>query len=85
MVEQENGCSKLNEIKLKDMKKLNGVVETHYGNGQLQSRANYKDDTLDCLCEAWHDNGQPWKRENYKDGELDRFIDWWHDGQLKNQ
>ena len=22
---------------------INGVVETHYGNGQLQSRENYKD------------------------------------------
>ena len=24
------------------MEKLNGVVETHYDNGQLQSRATYK-------------------------------------------
>lgn len=29
------------------MKKKNDVVETHYGNGQLQSRANYKDGKLD--------------------------------------
>ena len=26
------------------MEKLNGVVETHYDNGQLESRANYKND-----------------------------------------
>ena len=25
------------------MEKLNGVVETHYGNGQLESRVNFKD------------------------------------------
>ena len=47
MQKQENGCSKLNEIKLKDMEKKNGVVETHYGNGQLKSRANYKDGVAD--------------------------------------
>ena len=26
------------------MEKLNGVVETYYENGQLESRATYKDD-----------------------------------------
>ena len=25
------------------MEKLNGVVETHYENGQLKERANYKE------------------------------------------
>ena len=29
------------------MKKLNGVVETHYGNGQLESRVNFKDGVVD--------------------------------------
>ena len=50
------------------MKKKNGVVETHYGNGKLQSRANYKDDKLDGLCETWNENGQLRERAIYKDG-----------------
>ena len=50
------------------MEKKNGVVETHYGNGKLESRANYKDDKLDGLYEYWYDNGQPYSRANYKDG-----------------
>ena len=29
------------------MEKLNGVVETHYGNGKPKSKANYKDGNLD--------------------------------------
>ena len=37
------------------MEKLNGVVETHYGNGQLRSRANYKDGKLNGLFEDWYD------------------------------
>lgn len=57
MQKQENGCSKLNEIKLKDMEKLNGVVETTYGNGQLRSRETYKEGKLDGLCETWLING----------------------------
>ena len=34
------------------MEKLNGVVETYYDNGQLQSRANYKGGKLDGLRET---------------------------------
>ena len=53
------------------MEKLNGVVETHYDNGQLESRATYKDDKLDGLCEYWYANGQQWSRATYKDGVAD--------------
>lgn len=62
---------------------LNGLRESWYDNGQLESRANYKGGKRDGLVEEWHDNGKPWEMENYKDGELDGFIDWWHNGQLK--
>lgn len=48
------------------MKKLNGVVETHYGNGQLQSRETYEDDELNGLCETWYDNGQPQTLNNIR-------------------
>ena len=56
------------------MEKLNGVVETHYGNGQLRSRANYKDGNIDGLREVWYDNGQLQSRENYKDGKVVEYI-----------
>ena len=49
----------------------NGVVETHYGNGKLQSRANYKDDKLDGLRETWYRDGELWSSANYKDGVAD--------------
>ena len=48
------------------MEKTNGVVETHYGNGQLEERANYKDGNLDGLWENWDRDGQPIGRVNYK-------------------
>ena len=64
-------------------KELNGVVESFYGNGQLQSRANYKDGNLDGLCEVWYDNGQLRTRANYKDDTLDGLLETWYDnGQL---
>ena len=43
----------------------NGVVETHYDNGKLESRANYKNGKLDGLREVWHENGQQLSRENF--------------------
>ena len=46
----------------------NGVVETHYGNGQLWTRANYKDDKLNGLIEVWYTDGQRIWRTNYKNG-----------------
>ena len=49
----------------------NGVVETHYDNGQLESRANYKDNKRDGLCEFWFRDGKPMGRVNYKDGVAD--------------
>ena len=48
--------------------KPNGVVETHYSNGQLKSRANYKDGKRDGLCETWHSDGKHIGRVTYKDG-----------------
>ena len=46
----------------------NGVVETHYDNGQLQSRANYKDGKRDGLCETWHSDGKHIGSVTYKKG-----------------
>ena len=50
------------------MEKLNGVIETHYENGQQESRANYKDGNLNGLRETWRINGEQWSSATYKDG-----------------
>ena len=52
------------------METKNGVVETHYGNGKLQTRMNYKDGKLDGKREVWYINGQLWTRETYKNGKV---------------
>ena len=48
-----------------------GVVETHYGNGQLESRANYKDGNLNGQRERWDKDGNLVERATYKNGKLD--------------
>ena len=53
------------------METKNGVIETHYDNGQLQSRKTYKDGKLDGLRETWYSDGKPMGRETYKDGVAD--------------
>ena len=50
------------------MKKKNGVVETHYDNGQLKSRTNYKNGKLEGVWEDWYKNGQLKSRGLFKDG-----------------
>ena len=44
----------------------NGVVETYYDNGQLKTRANYKNDELNGLYEIWNENGQLKTRGIYR-------------------
>ena len=50
------------------METKNGVVETRYDNGQLKTRATYKDGELNGLCEAWYNDGKPMGSVTYKDG-----------------
>ena len=86
MVEQENGCSKLNEIKRKDMEKFNGVAEKYFNSGQLKSRETYKNGKLNGLCEVWHRNGQLLARATYKGGNLEGLFEIWdRDGQLESR
>ena len=47
-----------------------GVVETFYKNGQLESRGNYKTGKIYGLYELFHENGQLQEKGNIKDGEL---------------
>ena len=59
----------------------NGAVETHYSNGQLESRANYENNKLDGLYETWYENGKPKTKENYKNGKRDGLYEfWWENG-----
>ena len=52
------------------MEKLNGVVETHYENGQLEERTNYKNGKLDGLLERWNKDGNLVESTTYKNGEV---------------
>ena len=50
------------------MEELDGVVETFYSNGQLESRETYKDGKLDGLREVWDKNGELIESATYKNG-----------------
>ena len=56
------------------MKELDGVVETFYSNGQLESRETYKGDSLDGLCERWGRDGKLSSSATYKNGEVVEYI-----------
>ncbi len=47
-----------------------GPFESYLKNGQLKSKANYKDGENNGLYERYHDNGQLHYKTNYKDGKL---------------
>ena len=65
-------------------RKLTGVQEAYYDNGQISRREFYKAGRLDGLCEEWHKNGQLGYRSTYKDGRLDGLCEEWHkNGRLR--
>lgn len=59
-------------------RKLTGVQEAYYDNGQLFSRTHYKRGKLDGLYESWYDNGQQCERANYRRGKLEGVHLGWH-------
>ena len=61
------------------METKNGVVETYYENGQIASRANYKNGKLNGLYETWYDNGKQLSRTNYKNGERNGLYETWYE------
>ena len=64
----------------------NRVDEAYYENGQLKSRANYKDGNCNGLRETWLENGQLLERETYKDDKLDGLCEsWYENGQLDSR
>ena len=61
----------------------NGAVETHYGNGQLESRETYKNGERNGLSEFWYPNGQLRERTIYKDEKPEGLREtWYKNGQL---
>ena len=68
------------------MDSKNDVVETYYDNGELKSRANYKDGERNGLSESWYANRQLKLRVNYKDDKLDGLYEYWREnGQLESR
>ena len=64
----------------------NRVAESWYENGQLESRANFKNDKFDGLWECWYENGQLESRVNYKNDKFDGLYEYWHEsGQLESR
>ena len=64
-----------NEVLADEVK--NGVVETYYDNGQLESRANYENGELNGLRETWYENGQLMTRTHYENGKLNGLCERW--------
>ncbi|WP_240704062.1 toxin-antitoxin system YwqK family antitoxin [Porphyromonas levii] len=61
----------------------NGLFEKWYANGQLSSRANYKEDKLDGLLERWRFNGQLEERGQWECGKIEGILEnWYEDGSL---
>lgn len=64
-------------------RKLTGVQEAYYDNGQISRRKFYKDGKREDVSEYWHENGQLASRSTYKAGKLDGLYEEWYDnGQL---
>ena len=51
-----------------------GLHESFYKNGQLESRGNYKDGKLNGLFELFDENGNLTKTKEYKNGELIKGV-----------
>lgn len=64
-------------------RRLTGVQEAYYDNGQLRSRREYRAGKRDGLYERWRDDGQLAGRSHFKADELDGLSEEWRDdGQL---
>ena len=61
-----------------------GTTVGYYNNGQLKSKANYKNGKYDDLRETYFENGQLKSKENYKDGERDGLWEsYYENGELE--
>ena len=67
-------------------RKLTGVQEAYYDNGQISRRKFYKDGLADGMGYSWHRNGQLAGRCTYKAGKREGLSEEWYDnGQLKER
>ncbi|WP_418800196.1 hypothetical protein [Porphyromonas sp.] len=67
-------------------RKLTGVQEAYYDNGQISRRKFYKDGLADGMGYSWHRNGQLADRCTYKAGKREGLSEEWYDnGQLKER
>ena len=63
-----------------------GPAESFYENGQLLSRAHFKDGKLEGLREDFYENGQLKIRGNFKDGKEDGLGErFYENGQLERR
>jgi hypothetical protein len=54
------------------------LIKYYHSNGQLMSKANYKDAKKYGYNESFYSNGQLWKKQNYKDDKRDGLNIWYH-------
>lgn len=63
-----------------------GAHEAYYENGQIQTRANYKDGREDGLYESYYENGQLRVKIAFKDGKRDGLAEWYYEnGQIRSR
>ena len=62
---------------------MSKTKETHWSNGQLESRINYNaNGQLHGPYEEWHGNGQQWAKGNYANGQWHGpYERWYENGQ----
>ena len=67
-------------------RKLTGVQEAYYANGQISRRKFYKDGLAEGVGLSWHPNGQLEERSTYKAGKREGVSEEWYDnGQLEER
>jgi len=63
-----------------------GAHEAYYENGQIQTRANYKDGKEDGLYESYYENGQLRVKISFKGGQRDGLAEWYYEnGQVRSR
>lgn len=65
-------------------RKLTGVQEAYYDNGQISHRKFYKDGLAEGMGYSWHRNGQLKERSAYKAGRLDGVSLYYYDNGALN-
>ena len=68
---------------LNDNGNRDGLYETYYYNGQVETRGFYKDGKEDGVFEWYHSDGQLYRKQPYKNGKMDGlYEEYFGDGKL---